>query len=618
MPNAPQPHDDLRAPNLQGAPNAADAPHADKIQPAVAVEVHGDNSGEQAIAGTHTGDNVFGQQVNAAEIRKLETRMPGAGGDVHAQFAFVINGASADENGLAQAFGRAKDDLLRGIFPRNMTAIQSPPRPESMPSTEEAQEAWFCDNLTPYERCYVRAAAILHGAPAYLVTSAAKQLYDTFHPPLPQPAPGQGSPVTDAPVPVPGRSLAANTFTEVRAEENARRLYWQDSDSNGSSAFGLMALQLIAREIEGTGGVQGQNSAPIIQQWATSDEVERSWRAAHALGVIWWTLDQSRVSSIARKWANAKLTVSHYSAAGLIFGAYETESDRGAKTTTELRTLKLLAQLAGEARQPGSQDEPRGPAHVVTTAYELIALVSIETALDGLDRLLGLAYQGEETASFPMTIAVFLYGALSYRTLACQGAIRHVLERLAQHAEQLTRVRYAAVMPSNEVRERCEQELEIVFFIFFFLVSSSFPEADETRYAQYGEQATLEAEPTIPDTSGRDVVLASVFADGEQAMRDALVTLICAGLLNGKAKLAVDTLKQWADHLFPAEPTTAQERSRWMKYIRFVVAVGMQSQNWDQALSKGKPQIGFTLLKARLGRWPANKPSGQLALEILG
>lgn len=605
MPNAPQPPDNLHTAQGQDAQNASPDESNQQVPPP---------PGSPAQGGvTSDVDKLYGNQFNAHEIH-IEV----SSGDFFAGTAMGPNNPVAGRNILAQAIDGAYSDLLRGIFPRNLAATQPPPRPSEMPSTEEAQEAWFCDNLTPYERCYVRAAAILHGAPAYLVTSAAKQLYDAFHPPLPQSIGGQGISVADRSEPAPGRELAANTFTEVRDKEDARRLYWQDADSNGSSAFGLMALQLIAREIEGTGGVQGQNSAPIIQQWAASEEIERSWRAAHALGVIWWTLDQSRVSSIAHKWASAKLTVSHYSAAGLIFGAYETESDRGAKTTTELKTLKLLTQLADEARQPGSQVEPRGTAHVVTTAYELIALVSIDTALDGLDRLLGLAYQGEKAAAFPMTFAVFIYGALSYQSLACQGQVRQVLARLAGHAERLTRLRFATYQPSKELIERCEQNLEIISFIFFFLVSSSFPQHEESRYAHYGEQDTLEAEPEIPGALSRDVLLASVFAQDEQATRDALVTLLCAALVNGNARQAMGTLEQWANHLFPATPTNEQHQRLWVHYRRFVMLVGSQSGNWDGEFTLTGFRAGQTWFRNLLNHWPQKKPSGQLAREVLG
>ncbi|HLY29796.1 MAG TPA: hypothetical protein VKQ36_02090, partial [Ktedonobacterales bacterium] len=369
---------------------------------------------------------------------------------------------------------------------------------------------------------------------------------------------------------------------------------------------------------EGTGGMQGYNSEPVIERWATSDDVERSWRAAHALGVIWWTLDQGRLRSDARKWATAESVAKRNSAAGLIFGAYETESDRGVKTTPESKTLALLSQLSNEARRPGSADKTQRLSHVVTTAYELIAIVSPDTALDGLDSLLGLAYQGDGAAAFSMTFAVFIYGALSYQSLACHGQIRQVLSRLAEHAERLTRLRYTTQKPGKDLLDRCEQELEILFFIFFFLVASSFPGATAQRYAHYGEQTTLEKEPEIPDSSGRDVLLASVFAEGEQATRDALVTLLCAALLNDKAKLAMDTLEQWANHLFPAEPASEHEKQLWMQYRRFVMSVGRLAGEWDREFNRTGFRSGQVWFKNLLKHWPRKKPVGQLAEEVLG
>lgn len=519
---------------------------------------------------------------------------------------------------VAKEFVDAMTATLLGSLSHESDAPPQP-RPDRMPATDDDIESWFCDALDDRERCAVRATAILHGAPAHEVNLARDELYDALHSDSEQNTGRPTAPTSSI------RTLLSNTFVESRKSDGTSRLFWQDAEANGYSAFGLSILRLIAGEIEGTRGVAGQNILPTLERWATKrpDGVpisERPWRTARALGVIWWTLDHARLRATARNWARSSSVLIQQSASGLLYGAYEielNETPAGPVTVTGSQqiTLDLLRRLSDEALVSSEYSERL--ARVVTSTYGLIGRKWPDVTLDGLDYLLCLTSTDHREFITDLPFPVFVHGALTYVALAWAGHMRQVLARMAQHVERLIRrpPHASSSEDKNHARLRREQGLAISFFTFFFLAASSLVGANEETPATYSREATLPARPAIPDEHGHDVLLAGILSNSEPLLRANLGSILCGAFIAGKAALASETMRRWAEIVLRlSQPDAPALR---LTYLRFLTSVGRLLREWDEEHGLAGTNAGAVRYENKLGHWRGNEDLTELARETL-
>ncbi len=277
---------------------------------------------------------------------------------------------------------------------------------KALPRNETEIEHWYYQELNPRQRCFVQAAAVLHGAQLRAISEATKELYTPLKeqhearkaqekpqsstvPPASQ-VPGTppssvsdflvriysliqqeerarvaqsnvSNEVTALPTPVESQedsinTLLERTYTYTRRVNGATRLFWQDADESGLSRFSVDLLRFLAREaaMEDMFGSQpDQSFLDIIEQWPAKYQGERSWRSAGALGVIWWHQDaRNLLWRRANKWAKSQREQDWERAAALLDGAYQVECDTiGPDNAASSSVLQLLDQWISTAHQ---------------------------------------------------------------------------------------------------------------------------------------------------------------------------------------------------------------------------------------------------------------------------
>jgi|GEM_PF-2008306 hypothetical protein len=566
-------------------------------------------------------------------------------------FIKIVNGLEGgteystdqDIRKITVEFGRGKEELLIGGLSRQAGATPAP-RPEQMPASEEKIIAWFNSNtLSHQERYAIRATAILHGAPAHEISKARIELYETYKTQYQQGEQArQPQEAADA-IPL-NDTLLSNIWAEVRLVSGIRRLFWQGAESNGYSTFNLTILRIIAGEIEGTRGIQGQDIREKLEEWACMPGGERPWRAARALGAIWWMIDHSQMRIIARRWANSASLWERRSAAGFLYGAYEMERNEASgdgATSADYdadasNVLDILRKLTHQALTSSGKSRV---GEVVVATYGLIGQKWPDIALDGLDYLLGLTPFDSARPDGIIPYGAFIQAILTYMALAGSGYVRPVMEHLAEHAERYAHTRSQDISPKERTRWREQRDwsLEIVFIVFFFIAAFSFVEADDSASSassaksakrikrqkqnegitikadeRYDGMPALESFPQIPDDEGRDILLLGVLAPTEEIFRSHLVKVFCAALSYDRTVVAMDLLRRWAVIVY--SQMTANKDTLRASFQEFLIAIGTKVGQWDDYLQKRGLDAGFKKYTTQLERW-LKSPSKTLVVS---
>ncbi|MBV9227945.1 MAG: hypothetical protein JOZ18_01435, partial [Chloroflexi bacterium] len=526
---------------------------------------------------------------------------------------------------------------------------------KALPRNEKEIEHWYYRELNTRERCFVQAAAVLHGAPLRAISEATRELYaplkeqdeareearKTQEKPQPSTPPPAAFQVPDAPPssvsdflvriysliqqeerarvaqsntteevmapppPVESSSDSINTLLErthtyTRRVNGATRLFWQDADENGLSHFSVDLLRFLSREasMEDMFGSQpDQSFLDIIGQWPTKYQGERSWRSASALGIIWWHQDaRNFLWRQANKWAKSQQEQDWERAAALLDGAYQIERDTDAVSSS---VLQLLEQWISTTHQ--AQNE-RGEGYAAARAYALIGRKSPEIALKGLERLLRFP-QPQATNEGPRYPPedLFVFGVLKYVDLVRSGHVRQVLKHLADQAERYAHWQGNAQI-KGERRENTNQRsvaLYVIFTAFFLVASCSLSAVDNMVSANYSTSERLSDHPACPDGEGRDILLAGLLTKAEQPdWQDQLATLLCALIMEKNYQPALYLLRRWGEIVLQNKGANAAFE---VTYAQFLVKVGELIQIWSadrgsgQLFAFGTYRYGLTL-----------------------
>lgn len=496
----------------------------------------------------------------------------------------------------------------------------------ALPTKVREVADWF-RRLSLLERCFAIAVCVLQGAPSQHVSRAANELcvlLERSARRVAEAAQAQG----DGKQPSEGTSQAFVSVEELLEHthivseryDGAERMRWEDD------AFASIMEEFLARQATMVGMLfDGRSLLEILQDWATSDNEERSWRAARLLARIWWRTDSKELFDLADEWAKSDDMQTWQSAAALLYGAYVAERDgantserdgantaeRAEPVTLDVSNSETLRHLRGWADWTNDAEF----ACVAAYAYGLIGHQSPTVALDGLDHLLRLGKAwaalngGAPTQRAPFNVVAF--AVLSYAELAASGHVRDVLARFAQHAEYYGRSLRStgSLLELERSRRAREQGLDIIFFQFVFLVALSLSGVRRDTHAAYSLHAALSSSPDMPNARGQDVLLAGILAEPEGEWRSNLRTLLCAAISDGWESLAFDVLRWWADIALylPGSQPTARLR-------QFILDLYEQLRRWDRAFGKSGLRTGSELLAQRLHQWTL--PSRQDLLPL--
>ncbi|HEU0028173.1 MAG TPA: hypothetical protein VFQ25_13750 [Ktedonobacterales bacterium] len=459
--------------------------------------------------------------------------------------------------------------------------------PNTIPATEQELRAWF-HRLSAMERCQVRATAILHGAPTHIISSATAELYAACFPNAR--AKAKDEPHEREKLHV-GDTILEHALTKVRFVNGAQRLYWMDVDSDGQSEFGIRALNLVADEISGVAGLRTENALPVIEKWVASGRAEVSARAAYAQGVIWRRLDHERLRSTVRLWARSPNESLRVCAAVMALGAFFAEHEERAKQAAtpgegaaapqpaierieRYDTLRLLARMGSDAQGPAQPGVDRGLfAVAVSAAYSLIGLGWPDHAVDGLDRLLGLAPAYDYETPHVIPGYVCLPAALAYAELAAAGRVRQTLARLGAHARRLGRKPDQPPV-TEAMRERDSRRKDRLFntVLAFALTTAAAGPASRRAWTRYGASDHLEDSPAFDAHAGRDVLLDGLLSSGETELQFDVQSLLWASMTGDTADLAKQTLGLWANRVAQAT-IEAPDSCSSEAFVRFLVTL---------------------------------------------
>ena len=542
--------------------------------------------------------------------------------------------------------------------------------PIKPPETEEEFSIWYF-GLDDYEQHYVQTAAFLHGAPAHEVSKRTDSIYKLIrdevenHESLLRSRSHQGdeqetqhSESSRFPDPllrrIPSRELRLRTHTITRREKDVERLYWRDVDQYGLSTFGLNLLAFLTKEFISR-GEHGQNVLDVLHDWSIdSTNVELSWRAAHSYGAVLWCHNAELLGTEAEKWARVKSRPGWQRTAELLDGAYEIEQIKNGEKVDDVKTSSVVLRLLDswvarvhkefsahkrigveENKKLTAEDQAKidqanlalvtNLACAAARTYGLIGKRSPAIALAGLQRLLQLP----QTESNVYTDSIFAEGVSTYVTLTRSRRVRSVLEHLAVNAERLSHQRPMThkMEELRKYRQYREIHLNVALDGFFLVWATSYLGRREKPAPSYSLAKSLPPQPTIPDPDGRDVLLAGLLSQEEVALREHITTVLCAGIIEKKSRLAFGVLRLWADIVFEMFRTREIDRDAVKKLVsfwRFIVNVGKAVDRWCLDLEKQgfrSPQA-MDAFKSRLEQWCKegrirSHPIGSLAQEVL-
>jgi hypothetical protein len=488
-------------------------------------------------------------------------------------------------NPLVRGFAQAAEATMSGEALVNNSAAAAT-QGTKLPETPDELAHWYYTRLDDAGRCYVQAAAILHGAPKHEVARVAGMLYSAAATPTTEDASSQTANKAKlehgAQPRLSNAQLSVLTYTTTQFVRSANRLFWADANASGSSTFSVIVLNFIADEATGTDflhGASGQGFMDQLEQWPFKLKGECSWRSARALGVIWWSQDRGHLWRLANSWAEKEARSDWRLASALLYGAYEAEYVELGERAEKPEQSQVAHHLNKWVNRMHSSGETNMGCAAAYT-YALIGQRSPSLALAGLSRLLQFPQSASDRSDVNLPLDVFFAGVFSYVSLAQAGHIREVLRDLATQAERLILYRDLP-RHTGERRQYLRKRLvglNAVFDAFFLLTAASLAGVQAQSRAGYRLSEPLAEYPALPDETGRDVLLAGVLAEDEFMWRNQIVALLCAALMDGKDSPVFSLLHSWAKVLLDEQGPGAPELRA--AYVQFIVQVIEQTQAW--------------------------------------
>ncbi len=587
----------------------------------------------QAPAGGSADQNVeIGkmEEKSKVAIQKGEANYHFGEGNFFLNIALGRGRRKASNNPLINQIAGA----LQGLMAEEAAAAPVEPIPSTqaaqLPQTPEALEEWYYEKLTLSERCFVQAAAVLHGAPVYEIAKAGAMLFapiqkawlqeslllgeveesaatrlverlvqELLHPPKPE-------------------QLYASTHTIIRKINGSPRLYWKDVSPNGTSAFRQRVLHFVAERASSFKDLcmvpPGQSFLDQLRRWPdefSSESEECSWRAANVLGAIWYMLDTNRLRTQANLWAASSRQSNWRHAAWLLDGAFEMEQGTSGNLSEDKSTSSTVLDIVEEWVEDAYLPSEAGKGCAAADFYGLIGRRTPEIALKGLEHLMELP-EGEEQGNRAFLLLIFV--VTNYVYLARTGRVREVMEYLAELADRQSHQRNLAEEKKNEQFAELQRRVNLgtVFAAFFVIASYSLSAVEEDTPTSYSPSQPFPERPALPDKQGRDVLLMGLLARHEGHWRFHIARLLCAALLDGEAEGASELLRHWAEIVLQGVPQGHNPAAdpAVQTYERFLVDVWGLLRMWCSEL-RGKgfnKQKEFDGFKDRMRNW--QKESG--------
>lgn len=408
-----------------------------------------------------------------------------------------------------------------------------------LPEKPEKINDWYCKKLSDWEKCFVQAAAVLHGAPVYQVRDAANMLYQ------PESAISNisGNPVI-APTP---RSIErvnlAKVYLKIINVGGADRLFWYDDlNASGQSSFAVRILPTIITQSNLSSSISSeQGFLQQLEAWTELLPSDSAWRATRAMGAIWYKHDQKLFSSLAHQWATN--TDSRYwrRAALLLEGAFAVEyADAEQHATVSLHDTSVVLTMLAQWTREAHASFQANIGSTIAQAYGRIGQLSLEPALQGLAALLRYPIRKKDDNKSGMPLFVFAAVTWSYVSLARFGSAQGVLEHLATLVTHYCYQRHTPELTKDRMLYLAQRQLilEAVFFSFFLLSSDSLNAVDRHTPGHYQHVFHLPEHPQIPGDQKQDILLAGILAQEEPAWRENITTILCAAMLENKAEEA--------------------------------------------------------------------------------
>ncbi|GCE25496.1 hypothetical protein KDA_09800 [Dictyobacter alpinus] len=525
-----------------------------------------------------------------------------------------------DPSALSQAFttnqtyerkkyaaAMAEQEFQDGIFENEISIKDAPGAadPNAMPADIDD---WYYDSLDEYERYYVITVAMLQGSPASEITKKARELYHSM-------SNGEVLSARSA------SRLRKRTYTLVQ-EGGDPRIFWQNPE------LGPRILHFIAEEsVEWPGSQPGQSFIDMLQSWPEGLNGENSRRSARALGSILAYQNINQLWRVANTWADRKTARDWRTAASLLAGAYETNVSKTQSKNTDALVDSLLRLLSQWTERWIQSTNPRVGCAAAYT-YGLIGRHLPLKALQGLEQLQNIPQRNvthraiNNVDAFPSELASAIVSA--YVTISLAGHIRSVLDALATQAEQLTHHHQPSTKISSYLQEKRQREvvLNIIFDAFFLIAASSLSTSNPTINIPYNIHQSLPEQPTLPDRNKQDTLLSGILAINENQWRQNLSILLCAAIIEGKSKPAIDLLHQWASIIL--SQSNDQSEELYTHFVEFMVNLGKMLQCWqhDQPDKSGHYALALQAYENRLTSWlqeggGQSKSIGMLARHIL-
>ena len=481
-------------------------------------------------------------------------------------------------------------DRQEGIFTSASTGRTAPPADIPMERGEIAR--WYYD-LEEHKQYVVQTVALLHGAK----TSEIEQLLLELYLPVQRDreqyqASLEAGKVEETREPYhrlyPERlqsseRLYEHTYAQFRSLDGIERVFWQDTNEQGVSAFSSRILLFLAQEANrGSWGLSGKNFLEAAERWTIVSRGDCYWRAARALGVIWRLQDREQLQRLANGWASTSSQRSWRKAASLLDAACAIECEEVQPDGKILPSDSFVGMILQQwvARAHARTNTWVGCAAAYT--YGMLGKRFPQYALDGLENLLifPLADGGSEAEGIPANI--FAAAVSNYVALTWAGHLRLVLERLAAHAEEFAHRRRffpRATTESHTYRLRRQIELEVLFNVFFLLAATSLSSGPRDTNASYSLTASVEESMQI---DGLDILFAGALTSHSTGWRKEMIVLLCAALLDNKVSLVCQFLQQWVATLIEQGAPRWEEMRRPL--LDFFVALAQTVQSWTDDL----------------------------------
>ncbi len=397
-------------------------------------------------------------------------------------------------------------------------------------------------------------------------------------------------------------------------------LWWQDTDTSGSSQFQIRLLSFLAK------------SAPLwpdstflsqLESWVKNLEDDNAWRALKAQGSIWWYYT-SRLRKEVTWWSNHD---EWHRAAYLLYGAYETDRFHNPANADDPHAsfvLQTTRRWVKTARKKANGK--KGCAAALT--YMLLGLHNLPIALQGLDSLLELPKTStlpdmkeqansedddddndNDNDKWAYALSEDTYAGVTtgYYELALAGYTQEILQHLAQHIENTSHYRIAFTQMKYDEREsrRLQRALTLIstFDIFFRLAQHSLNTINYRPWVNYDLTRPLPSLLNLSNTDGRETLLAGLLNGPWNA---SLRTLICSAILENIGdyrQVAFNLLHKWAE-LVLKDQSSHPDQVR-LRYVQFLVEIGKMIQSWSTywiALGLPAPSA-FTHYRRHFQQW---------------